>query len=64
MTYRNFMVYGTVDMAALPPDAMPIEVFIDNKEAIDDRASDHSHIGLAADTFGDADEFFESVGLS
>jgi len=36
MTYRNFMVYGTVDRAALPPDAMPIEVFIDNKEAIDE----------------------------
>ena len=36
MTYRNFMVYGVVEKSALPPDAMPIEVFIDNKERIDD----------------------------
>ncbi len=36
MTYRNFMVYGTVEKSALPLEAMPIEVFIDNKEVIDD----------------------------
>ncbi|MBL8966174.1 MAG: FAD-dependent oxidoreductase [Spirochaetaceae bacterium] len=36
MTYRNFMVYGTVALEALPPGAMPCEVFIDNREAIDE----------------------------
>lgn len=36
MTFRNFMVYGTVRKDALPEGAMPLEVFIDNKDTIDE----------------------------
>ena len=36
MSMPSFVVYGTVERAALPRDATPVQMFVDNKEALDE----------------------------
>jgi len=36
MTMPSFVVYGSVKKAALPADAMPVQMFVDNREALDE----------------------------
>jgi prolycopene isomerase len=36
MSWSSFVVYGTLDAALCPKGLMPIEMFIDNKEALDE----------------------------
>jgi prolycopene isomerase len=35
-SWPSFVVYGTVERGALPESAMPVQMFIDNREAIDE----------------------------
>ncbi|MGV8083661.1 MAG: FAD-dependent oxidoreductase [Coriobacteriia bacterium] len=35
-SWPSFVVYGTVQSTALPKDAMPVEMFIDNAESLDE----------------------------
>ena len=36
MTMPSFVVYGTVDISALPPDTLPVQMFVDNREVLDE----------------------------
>jgi prolycopene isomerase len=36
MSWPSFVVYGSLDAARLPEDLMPVEMFIDNKESLDE----------------------------
>jgi prolycopene isomerase len=36
MSMPSFVVYGTVERAALPKDATPVQMFVDNKQALDE----------------------------
>lgn len=36
MSMPSFVVYGTVERAALPENATPVQMFVDNKEALDE----------------------------
>ena len=36
MTMPSFVVYGTVKKSCLPPDALPVQMFVDNIEALDE----------------------------
>lgn len=35
-SFPSFVVYGTVDKAVLPADTLPVEMFVDNTEALDE----------------------------
>ena len=36
MTMPSFVVYGCVDRSILPPDCLPVQMFVDNREALDE----------------------------
>jgi len=36
MTMPSFVVYGCVDRSVLPPDCLPVQMFVDNREALDE----------------------------
>lgn len=36
MTMPSFVVYGRVDRSVLPPDCLPVQMFVDNLEALDE----------------------------
>lgn len=36
MTMPSFVVYGTVKKSCLPPDALPVQMFVDNIEVLDE----------------------------
>ncbi|HEY9054319.1 MAG TPA: FAD-dependent oxidoreductase [Rectinemataceae bacterium] len=36
MTMPSFVVYGTVDSSIFPPGTLPVQMFVDNKEALDE----------------------------
>ena len=36
MTMPSFVVYGSVDRSILPPDCLPVQMFVDNREALDE----------------------------